>query len=177
MLLQDSRRSARTGAGGDLILLENQDRSLWDKEKISEGISLVERAAASRAFGTYTIQAAIAAEHSSAATTPDTDWERIVALYEMLLRLEPSPVVVLNRAVAIAMRDGPEAGLVLIDAIIASGELSEYYLIHSARADLCRRLGRTTEARRSYVRALDLTRLAPERRFLEHRMSSRSPLH
>jgi len=175
MLLQDSRRRARTGPGGDLILLENQDRALWDNEKIAEGIALAERALASREFGTYTIQAAIAAEHSGAGTTSETNWGRIVALYDTLLRLEPSPVVELNRAVAIAMRDGPEAGLELVDAIIGRGELSEYHLIHSARAELCRRLGKTAEARVSYVRALDLARLAPERRFLEHRMSELPP--
>ena len=152
MLLHDSRRAARTDRGGDLLLLEEQDRSLWDRDQIAEGIALVERGLASRRSGPYTLQAAIAAVHAGARTAEDTDWNRIVGLYDVLSRLEPSPVVRLNRAVAIAMRDGPEAGLRLVDGILASGDLPDYHLAHSARADLCRRLGRLEEARRSYAR-------------------------
>ena len=170
MLLQESRRAARTSPSGELILLENQDRSLWNREQITEGVALVERALQSRRFGPYTLQAAIAAVHSEAASAAETDWAQIVALYSMLARAEPSPVVELNRAVAVAMRDGPEAGLRLIDAILAQGELADYHLAHSARADLCRRLGKTTEARSSYEKALALTQQAPERRFLEKRL-------
>jgi len=170
MLLQESRRPARTSPTGELILLEHQDRSLWNREQITEGVALVERALLSRRFGPYTLQAAIAAVHSEASTAASTDWPQIVALYTVLRRAEPSPVVELNRAVAVAMRDGPEAGLTLIDAIFARGELTEYRLAHSARADLCRRLGRATEARSSYERALTLTQLEPERRFLEKRL-------
>lgn len=171
MLLQESRRAARTSPNGELILLENQDRSLWDREKIAEGVALVERALSSRRFGPYTLQAAIAAVHSEAASAAATDWPQIVALYSVLARAEPSPVVELNRAVAVAMRDGPEAGLALIDGIFARGELTEYHLAHSARADLCRRLGRKAEARAAYERALALTQLEPERRFIEKRLS------
>ena len=170
MLLQESRRAARTSPTGELILLENQDRSLWNREQIVEGVKLVERALSSRQFGLYTLQAAIAAVHSEAASAASTDWPQIVALYSALARTEPSPVVELNRAVAVAMRDGPEAGLALIDAIFARGDLTDYHLAHSARADLCRRLGRRTEARSSYERALALTRLEPERRFFEKRL-------
>ena len=170
MLLQESRRKARTAANGDLILLDDQDRSLWNRNQIDEGISLVEQALVSRRFGPYSIQAAIAAVHAQAATPADTDWAEIVALYDLLLQSSPSPVVELNRAVAVAMRDGPEAGLALIDAILAGGDLAGYYLAHSARADLCRRLGRSDDARASYIRALELTRLEPERRFLERRL-------
>jgi RNA polymerase sigma-70 factor (ECF subfamily) len=170
MLFQESRRAARTSPEGDLILLEDQDRSLWDRGKIAEAKALVERAIASENFGVYTIQAAIAAVHADAATSADTDWSRMVALYDLLVRAEPSPVVELNRAVAVAMRDGPAAGLELIDQILARGELVDYHLAHAARADFCRRLGRTAEARESYQKALSLARQAPERRFLEKRI-------
>jgi RNA polymerase sigma-70 factor (ECF subfamily) len=171
MLLHESRRAARTSAGGDLILLEDQDRSLWNREQIAEGISLVERALASRRFGPYSLQAAISAVHAEAPNAGATDWAQIVGLYDVLLRVEPSPVVELNRAVAVAMRDGPAAGLPLIDAILARGDLSDYRLAHAARADLCRRLGRTAEAQTSYERALALTRQEPERRFIEWRLA------
>jgi RNA polymerase sigma-70 factor (ECF subfamily) len=170
MLLQESRRAARTSPTGELILLENQDRSLWNREQIAEGVALVERALLSRRFGPYTLQAAIAAVHSEAPNAAATDWPQIVALYSVLTRAEPSPVVELNRAVAVAMRDGPEAGLALIDAIFAGGELTHYHLAHSARGELCRRLGRMTEARTSYTRALELAQQDPERRFLEMRL-------
>lgn len=170
MLLQESRRAARTSPEGDLILLEDQDRSLWNRAYIEEGLALVERVLASRRFGPYTIQAAIAAVHAGAATAAATDWGRIVELYDLLARATPSPVIELNRAVAIAMRDGPQAGLELIDAILARGDLAKYHLAHSARAELCRRLGRTTEARGAYEQALALARLKPERRFLEKRL-------
>lgn len=170
MLLQESRRVARTSPAGDLILLEDQDRSLWNREQISEGIILVERALTSRRFGPYTLQAAIAAVHAQAPTAKATDWAQIVALYDLLVRAAPSPVVELNRAVAVAMRDGPAAGLNLIDAIFARGELDNYHLAHSARAELCRRLGRTAEARLAYQRALALARQEPERRFLQARL-------
>ena len=171
MLLQESRRAARTSPAGELILLEKQDRSLWNREQIAEGVSLVERALLSRRFGRYTLQAAIAAVHSEAANAATTDWTQIVALYDFLVRADPSPVVELNRAVAVAMRDGPEAGLVLIDAIFACGNLTEYHLAHSARADLCRRLGRKREAVRSYEQALTLTQSEPERQFIEKRIN------
>jgi RNA polymerase sigma-70 factor (ECF subfamily) len=171
MLLQDSRRIARATPEGDLVLLEDQDRSLWNREQIAEGNTLAERALASRRFGPYTLQAAIAAVHAEASHPAGTDWARIAGLYDLLVRAEPSPVVELNRAVALAMRDGPEVGLELIDAILGRGELTEYHLAHAARADLCRRLGRTGEARASYKRALDLARQDPERRFLERRMA------
>jgi RNA polymerase sigma-70 factor (ECF subfamily) len=171
MLLQESRRPARTSVEGDLILLDNQDRTLWNQDQIAEGSALVEQALLSRRFGPYTIQAAIAAVHAGAATPGETDWAQIVALYDLLERASPSPVVELNRAVAVAMRDGPQAGLDIVDQILDSGELSDYYLAHSARADLCRRLGETEGARSSYLRALELTRLEPERRFLERRLS------
>ena len=171
MLLHDSRRAARTSPGGELILLKDQDRSLWNRDQIAEGSALVERALSARRFGPYTLQAAIAAVHARAATAEATDWAQIVALYDVLARADPSPVVELNRAVAVAMRDGPAAGLALIDAILARGELEDYHLAHSARADLCRRLGRTVDARASYERALVLTRLEPERRFLQRRLA------
>jgi RNA polymerase sigma-70 factor (ECF subfamily) len=171
MLLQESRRSARTSATGDLILLEDQDRSLWNRERIAEGLRLVERALSSRRFGPYTLQAAIAALHAEAPNAAATDWAQIVALYSLLANAEPSPVVELNRAVAMAMRDGPLAGLHLIDAILARGDLMDFHLAHAARADLCRRLGRLAEARTSYERALALTRQEPERRFLERRLA------
>jgi RNA polymerase sigma-70 factor (ECF subfamily) len=170
MLLQESRRAARTSAQGDLILLENQDRSLWDEGKIAEAGPLIEQAIASARFGAYTIQAAIAGVHAAAPSAAETDWAQIVALYDVLARAEPSPIVALNRAVAVAMRDGPVAGLELIDEILANGELADYHLAHAARADLCRRLGRTADARESYQKALALARQEPERRFLETRL-------
>lgn len=171
MLLHESRRAARTSPEGDLILLEDQDRSRWNREQIAEGMALVRRALASRRLGPYTIQAAIAAAHAEARTPGETDWGRIVALYDLLLEVTPSPVVALNRAAAVAMRDGPAAGLALVDEILARGELADYHLAHAARADLCRRLGRCAEARSAYERALALTRLEPERRFLQRRLS------
>jgi RNA polymerase sigma-70 factor (ECF subfamily) len=171
MLLQESRRGARSSPEGDLILLHDQDRSVWNAEYIAEGSALVEQALQSRRFGPYTLQAAIAAVHSHAPDASATDWAEIVGLYDVLLRIEPSPVVELNRAVAVAMRDGPEAGLDLVDAILARGELDGYHLAHSARADLCRRLGRIADARTAYERAYALTRQEPERRFLERRLN------
>jgi RNA polymerase sigma-70 factor (ECF subfamily) len=170
MLLHESRRAARTSADGQLILLDAQDRSLWDQDRIAEGSRLVSRALASRRFGPYTLQASIAAVHAQAPTAEATDWAQIVGLYDVLVRAAPSPVVELNRAVAVAMRDGPEAGLGLVEAILDRGELADYHLAHSTRADLCRRLGRAADARASYERALSLTRLEPERRFLEGRL-------
>ena len=171
MLLHDSRRAARASTTGDLILLEDQDRSLWNRDQIAEGASLVRRALSSRRFGPYSIQAAIAAVHAQAASPTATDWNRIVGLYDLLFQADPSSVVELNRAVAVAMRDGPLAGLTLIDAILARGDLENYHLAHAARADLCRRLGRRAEARSSYERALGLTQQEPERRFLERRLA------
>ena len=170
MLLQESRRAARTSSAGELILLKNQDRSLWNREQISEGVALVEKALNSRRFGAYTLQAAIAAVHAEAESAAATDWRQIVALYNQLARIQPSPVVHLNRAVASAMRDGPEAGLKHIDALLEHGELANYYLAHSARADMYRRLGRTSEARSSYEKALSLTQQEPERQFLQARI-------
>jgi RNA polymerase sigma-70 factor, ECF subfamily len=170
MLLQESRRTARVSSTGDLILLEDQDRSLWNQEYIAEGRALVQQALLSRRFGPYTLQAAIAAVHSGATSAAATDWAQIVALYDVLTQAEPSPVVDLNRAVAVAMRDGSLAGLQLIDTILARGDLANYHLAHAARADLCRRLGRTTDARESYQRALALVKQEPERRFLERRL-------
>jgi RNA polymerase sigma-70 factor, ECF subfamily len=170
MLLQESRRLARSSPDGELILLEDQDRSLWNREQIAEGVKLVEQALATRRFGPYTLQAAIAAVHAEAPTAVATDWAQIVALYSVLAGMAPSPVVELNRAVAVAMRDGAAAGLELIEAILARGELNDYHLAHSARAELCRRLGRTAEARESFNRAIALTRQEPERRFLEMRL-------
>ena len=170
MLLHESRHAARASPTGELVLLADQDRSLWDREQIAEGKALVERALASRRFGPYTLQAAIVAVHAEAPTAAATDWAQIVGLYDALARMEPSPVVELNRAVAVAMRDGPAAGLALIDAILARGDLADYYLAHSSRAELCRRLGRTAEARAAYERALALTRQEPERRFLARRL-------
>ena len=167
MLLQESRRAARTSAAGDLILLEDQDRTLWNHPHIAEGVSLVQQALSSRRFGPYTLQAAIAAVHAEAPTPAQTDWAQIVGLYDVLLRIEPSPVIELNRAVAIAMRDGPAAGLALIDAILARGELTEYHLAYSARGELCRRLGRTADAKAAYERALGLAKQETERRFLQ----------
>jgi RNA polymerase sigma-70 factor, ECF subfamily len=174
MLVQESRRAARTSPAGELILLENQDRSLWNRDQITEGVGLLEKALQygqkSRRFGAYTLQAAIAAVHAEAESAAVTDWRQIVALYDQLLQIHPSPVVELNRAVAIAMCDGPEAGLAQIDAVLEHSELANYYLAHSARADMYRRLGRTAEARASYEKALALTQQEPERQFLQERI-------
>ncbi len=170
MLLHESRRVSRTSPSGELILLEHQDRSLWNQKSITEGVALVERALRSRRFGPYTLQAAIAALHSEATSAAATDWPQIVALYRLLARIDLSPIVELNHAVAVAMRDGPEAGLRLIDALLARTELADYYLAHSARADLYRRMGKAVEACSSYEKALALTRQRPERRFLESRL-------
>jgi RNA polymerase sigma-70 factor (ECF subfamily) len=174
MLLHDARRAARVSAEGELVLLEDQDRSLWNRAQVADAVRLVEAALASRRFGPYTIQAAIAAVHAEAPRAEDTDWAQIAGLYDVLMELQSSPVVELNRAVAIAMRDGPEAGLALVDALLAQGELAEYHLAHAARADLCRRLGRNAEARASYEKALALTAQGPQRRFLERRLASLS---
>jgi RNA polymerase sigma-70 factor (ECF subfamily) len=170
MLLHESRRAARSSPSGEIVLLGEQDRSRWDRGLIHEGIALVERAVATRRFGPYTVQAAIAAVHAEAPDAAATDWGQIVELYDALSRADPSPVIELNRAVAVAMRDGPAAGLALIDAILARGDLADYHLAHSARADLSRRLGRLDDARESYRRALELARQEPERRFLERRL-------
>ena len=170
MLLHESRRAARTSPTGELILLENQNRSLWNREQIAEGVALLEKALNSRRFGRYTLQAAIAAVHAQAESVAATDWAQIVALYDRLAQIQPSPVVQLNRAVAIAMRDGPEAGLTHINAVLEQGELANYYLAHSARADMYRRLGRTAEARSAYEKALALTQQEPERQFLQDRI-------
>ncbi|HEU5050081.1 MAG TPA: RNA polymerase sigma factor [Gemmatimonadales bacterium] len=170
MLLQESRRAARTSPDGDLVLLDDQDRSLWNREAIAEGSALVERALLSRRFGRFTLQGAIAAVHAEAAGAGATDWDQIVGLYNVLMPVDPSPVVALNRAVAVGMRDGPAAGLALIDEILARGELANYHLAHAARAEMCRRLARTGEARAAYARALELARQEPERRFLERRL-------
>ena len=170
MLLQESRRAARTSPSGELILLADQDRSLWNREQIAEGVALVERALRSGRFGAYTLQAAIAAVHAEAESAAATDWRQIVALYNQLVRIQPSPVVHLNRAVAIAESQGPEAGLAHIEALLAEGELANYYLAHSARAELCRRLGKNAEARASYEKALALTQQEPERHFLQARI-------
>jgi RNA polymerase sigma-70 factor (ECF subfamily) len=170
MLLQESRRKARASTDGDIILLEDQDRSLWDGALIAEGLTLVRRALSSRRVGPYILQAAIAAVHAEASNARATDWNQIAGLYGVLLTIEASPIMELNRAVALAMRDGPAAGLALIDAILGRGDLSDYYLAHSARAELCCRLGRTSDAAESYRRALALARQGPERRFLERRL-------
>ncbi len=170
MLLQDSRRAARSSAQGEVILLEDQDRSLWDRELIEEGNGLIERGLASRRFGPYTLQAAIAAVHAEAREASATDWTQIVGLYDVLLRANPSPVVELNRAIAVAMRDGPAEGLALVEGILERGDLEDYYLAHSAKAELCRRLGNREEAAASYRRALGLARQEPSRRFLERRL-------
>ena len=175
MLLQESRRAARTTTAGDLVLLEDQDRTRWDRVLIADGVALVERALATRRFGPYCLQAAIAAVHAEAPSATSTDWRQIVALYDVLARVEPSPVVELNRAVALAMRDGPAAGLAAVDAILARGELKDYHLAHAARADLCRRLDRRAEARGSYERALALARQEPERRFIRQRLAELRP--
>ena len=171
MLLHDARRATRTNAAGELIPLEEQDRSQWNRTQIKEGVALIEHAFASRRVGPYLLQAAIAAVHAEAPSSAETDWSEIVGLYDVLLRAEPSPVIELNRAAAIAMRDGPEQGLELIDAILARGDLTEYHLAHAARADLLRRLRRTAEARTAYERALQLATETPEKRFLERRLS------
>ena len=170
MLLHEARRDARTTADGEIVLLEDQDRARWNREMIAEGMALVDRAIGSRGFGPYTLQAAIAAVHAGAATAADTDWIEIVGLYDVLVRAEPSPVVQLNRAAAVAMRDGPGAGLALIEDLLGRGELADYAPAHSARAELCRRLGRSVDAIRSYEGALELTRQEPQRRFLEWRL-------
>jgi RNA polymerase sigma-70 factor (ECF subfamily) len=170
MLLHESRRAARTSPSGELILLDDQDRSLWNRDQIAEGLRLVEQALGSRRFGPYTIQSAIAAVHAEATEAGATDWAQIVGLYDVLLRADPSPVIELNRAVALAMRDGPAPGLELVDAILGRGELQDYRPAHAARADLCRRLGRVADARASYERALALSRQDPERRFIERRL-------
>jgi len=174
MLLHESRRAARTSPAGELILLADQDRTLWSRDQIAEGSTLVERALTMRRLGPYTLQAAIAAVHAEARSAAATDWAQIVALYDILVRADPAPVVELNRAAAVAMRDGPLAGLTIIDAILARGDLADYLHAHSARADLCRRLGRVEEARASYTRALGLTRQEPERRFLARRLKELS---
>jgi len=171
MLLHESRRAARTSPSGDLVLLEDQDRRKWDRGLIAEGVALVERALSSRRFGAYSLQAAISAVHAEAPEATATDWAQIVALYDVLERLDPSPIVALNRAVALAMRDGPAAGLALVEEILRKRELEEYHLAHAARADLCRRLGREADARASYERALALARQEPERRFLARRIA------
>jgi RNA polymerase sigma-70 factor, ECF subfamily len=170
MLLQESRRRARTSSTGDLILLEDQDRSLWNSQHIAEGTALVQRSLSSPPIGSYTVQAAIAAVHAEARNAAATNWRQITAWYDVLARIEPSPIVALNRAVAVAMRDGALAGLEQIDAILAKGDLTDYHLAHAARADLCRRLGRMAEARESYQRSLTLVQQEPERRFLEKRL-------
>ncbi|WP_277589450.1 RNA polymerase sigma factor [Pseudomonas chlororaphis] len=172
MLLHESRRLARTSATGELVLLDEQDRSLWDRELIAEGCALVEHALGTRRFGPYCLQAAIAAVHAEAATAGETDWQQIVGLYDVLLRAMPSPVIELNRAVAIAQRDGPLAGLERVEAILARGELQDYHLAHSARAEFCRQLGRVEPARQAYLRALELTRQEPERRFIENKLEA-----
>ena len=170
MLLHESRRTARSTSDGEIVLLDEQDRSLWNGALITEGTVLVERALSSRRFGPYALQAAIAAVHAEAQRAADTDWPQIVELYNLLVRIDPSPVIQLNRAAAVAMRDGPAAGLELIDALLATGDLDDYHHAHSARADLCRRLGRTADAKASYERALKLARQEPERRFLARRL-------
>ena len=170
MLLTDSRRAARTSPEGDLVPLEEQDRSLWNQAQIAEGTALAEQALAAPQFGPYTVQAAIAAVHGAAPTVADTDWDAIVALYDMLLGAAHSPVIELNRAVAVAMRDGPHVGLALVDAILERGDLADYHLAHAARADLCRRLGQIAAARAAYRRALQLAQQEPEQRYLERRL-------
>ncbi len=172
MLLHDARRAARTSADGDIVLLDDQDRSMWNRAQIAEGAAFVERALSSKVIGPFALQSAIAAVHSESATAADTDWRQIVGLYDVLLRIDPSPVVELNRAAAVAMSAGAEQGLALVDAILERGDLSDYHLAHSARAELCRRLGRRNDARQAYARAIVLVRQAPERRFLERRLAS-----
>jgi RNA polymerase sigma-70 factor (ECF subfamily) len=171
MLLHESRRAARTSPAGEVILLDDQDRSRWNRDQISEGTALVERALSSGLAGPYSIQAAISAVHANARQAAETDWTEIVGLYDVLMRTDPSPVIELNRAVAVAMRDGPSAGIVLIDAILDRGDLADYRLAHAARAELCRRLGRNADARASFQQALGLTRQETERRFIERRLA------
>jgi RNA polymerase sigma-70 factor (ECF subfamily) len=171
MLLHESRRTARASPTGELVLLDAQDRSLWDRALIAEGSALLQRALATQEFGGYTLQAAISSVHAAAPAAAETNWAEIVGWYDVLLRLEPTPVVELNRAVAVAMRDGPAAGLALVDALLERGELADYHLSHAVRADLCRRLGLSVAARAAYTRALSLTQLEPERRFLEMRIA------
>ncbi|MFJ2365154.1 RNA polymerase sigma factor [Pseudomonas sp. NPDC087697] len=171
MLLNESRRPARTSASGELIVLDEQDRSLWNAQMIAEGCALIERALSTRGFGPYCLQAAISAVHAEAPTAEQTDWPQIVGLYDVLLRVQPSPVIELNRAAALSRRDGPLAGLKLIEGILQRGELLDYHLAHSARAEFCRQLGRVEEARAAYLRALELTQQVPERRFIERRLS------
>lgn len=170
MLLHKSRRNARTSLTGDLVLLEYQDRSLWNHDYIRQGVELIEQALASRRFGPYTLQAAIAAVHAEASSAAETDWAQIVALYDLLSRADPSPIIQLNRAVAFAMRDGPAKGLELVDALLKGNELANYHLAHAARADFCRRLGKNAEAHAAYEHALNLTKQEPERRFLQTRL-------
>ena len=170
MLLQESRRAARASAGGEVVLLEDQDRSRWNREQIAEGVAFVRKALATRNVGAYTLQAAIAAIHAEAPSSAATDWNEIVGLYDLLKRVDPSPVVELNRAVAVAMRDGDAEGLRLMDELLAAGELQNYSFAHAGRAELCRRLGRNDEARESYLRALDLMEQEPERRFMQRRL-------
>jgi RNA polymerase sigma-70 factor (ECF subfamily) len=172
MLLHESRRATRTSLTGDIVLLDDQDRSRWDRGLIAEGVALVEQALATRRVGAYTLQAAIAAVHAQSPGPAHTDWGEIVGLYDLLLQADPSPVVALNRASAVAMRDGPLAGLLLVDGILAAGDLADYHLAHSARGELCRRLGRTVEARSAFQRALALARQEPERRLLERRLEA-----
>jgi RNA polymerase sigma-70 factor (ECF subfamily) len=174
MLLHDSRRAARTSESGELVLLDQQDRARWNRAQIEEGATLIRRSLASRRFGPYTVQAAIAAVHSDASQPQATDWDQIVGLYDVLLRMESSPIVELNRAVAVAMRDGPEAGLALVEAILERGELADYRLAHAARADLYRRLGRVADARAAYEKALAMTRQEAEQRFLKKRLAELS---
>ena len=171
MLLHESRRAARTSPAGEVILLDDQDRSRWNRDQIGEGTALVERALSSGLAGPYSIQAAISAVHANARQAAETDWTEIVGLYDVLMRTDPSPVIELNRAVAVAMRDGPSAGIVLIDAILDRGDLADYRLAHAARAELCRRLGRNADARASFQQALGLTRQETERRFIERRLA------
>ncbi len=171
MLLHESRRQARTSTNDDLVLLEQQDRSLWNHDLIKEGITLVERALASKRIGPYILQAAISAVHAEAPSAENTDWAQIVALYDLLMRIEPSPIIELNRAVAVAMRDGPAKGLELVDVLLERGELAQYHLAHATRADFCRRLNRKEEARASYERALALAKQEPEKRFLTMRLA------
>jgi RNA polymerase sigma-70 factor (ECF subfamily) len=172
MLLHEARRASRTTSAGDMVLLEDQDRSLWDQQQIAEGVELVERALASHRFGPYTLQAAIAAVHTEASTPSSTDWPQIVGLYDVLLRADPSPVIELNRAAAIAMRDGPQAGLALIDAILVRGDLTNYHVAHAARGDLLRRANRVGDAIKAYERALELTTQDAERSFIGRRLET-----
>jgi len=171
MLLHESRRSARTSSTGELVLLEQQDRSLWNRDYITEGVVLIQRALASRRFGPYTLQAAIASVHAEASSAAETDWSQIVALYDLLSRVDPSPIIQLNRAVAVAMRDGPAKGLELVDALLKGDELADYHLAHAARADFFRRLGKNAEAHAAYEHALSLTKQEPEQRFLQKRLA------